>query len=263
MQFPSMSPYPVGVRFHPTNTELVGIYLYNKIVAPILLSGNNWIRDCDLYGLQEPSDIWRLFGGDDGLTANDRALYFFTKLKKKSSNGYRICRRVASGTWAGEDSGEKIEASNVFGFKKRFRKHPRTEQVDYLLMQQNQQAEDFQKLTGRSDSSNMAANHLFSSGLQVPLLLDCSDNVAESSYSSSARLSDSGYKDHLLLDSSVMPVEIKETAIESSSTVVVAVPITTEPSLFENDRYINLDGQEIVIENGVGQSGSIKSTWYC
>ncbi|KAH7557444.1 hypothetical protein JRO89_XS11G0157900 [Xanthoceras sorbifolium] len=121
MQFPSMSPYPVGVWFHPTNTELVGFYLYNKIAAPTLLSGNNWVRDCELYGLQEPSDIWRLFRGDDGLTDDDRAFYFFTKLKKKSSNGYRICRRVASGTWAGEDSGEKIEASNVFGFKKRFR----------------------------------------------------------------------------------------------------------------------------------------------
>ncbi|KAL5812738.1 hypothetical protein ACOSQ3_027688 [Xanthoceras sorbifolium] len=285
MQFPSMSPYPVGVWFHPTNTELVGFYLYNKIAAPTLLSGNNWVRDCELYGLQEPSDIWRLFRGDDGLTDDDRAFYFFTKLKKKSSNGYRICRRVASGTWAGEDSGEKIEASNIMhGFtigsnemvlcrlkknksggqrgvrgdrKRKLRstttteqeqeqvvdpfvnsKHPRTEQVDYLLMQQNQQAKDFQELAGRSNSSNMAANHLFSGGLQVPLLLDCSDNVAESSYSSSVRLSDSGYMDHLLLDSSVMPVEIEETAIESSSTVVVA------------------DGQEIVIENGVNLAQS-------
>ncbi|KAH7557455.1 hypothetical protein JRO89_XS11G0159100 [Xanthoceras sorbifolium] len=325
MQFPSMSPYPVGVRFHPTDTELVGFYLYNKIVAPTLLSGNNWVRDCDLYGLQEPSDIWRLFGGDDGLIDDDRALYFFTKLKKKSSNGYRICRRVASGTWAGEDSGEKIEALNVFGFKKRFRyenakspqdrawimheftigsnemvlcrlkknksggqrgvrvdrkrklrstttteeeeeevvypfvnsKRPRLKQVDDLLMQQNQQAEVFQELAGLSDSGNMAANHLFSGGLQVPLLLDCSDNAAESSYSSSARLSDSGYIDHLRLDSSdnvIMPVEIGEIAVESSysssSTVAVVVPIPIEPSLIEADRYINLDGEEIVIENG-------------
>ncbi|KAL5812712.1 hypothetical protein ACOSQ3_027662 [Xanthoceras sorbifolium] len=325
MQFPSISPYPVGIRFHPTDTELVGFYLYNKIVAPSLLSGNNWVRDCDLYGLQEPSDIWRLFGGDDGLTDDDRALYFFTKLKKKSSNGHRICRRVASGTWAGEDSGEKIDAPNVCGFKKRFRyentkspqdrawimheftigsnemvlcrlkknksggqrgvhgdrkrklrstttteeekeqvvdlfvnsKRPRTEQVDDLLMQQNQQAEIFQELAGFSNSGNMAANHLFSGGLQVPLLLDCSDNVAESSYSSSAGLSDSGYTDHLLLDSSdnvIMSVEIGEIAAESSSTVVVAVPIQTKPSIIEADRYINLDEEEI--ENGVNLAQS-------
>ncbi|KAL5810971.1 hypothetical protein ACOSQ4_027539 [Xanthoceras sorbifolium] len=325
MQFPSMSPYPVGVRFHPTDTELVGFYLYNKIVAPTLLSGNNWVRDCDLYGLQEPSDIWRLFGGDDGFTDDDRALYFFTKLKKKSSNGYRICRRVASGTWAGEDSGEKIEAPNVFGFKKRFRyenakspqdrawimheftigsnemvlcrlkknksggqrgvrgdrkrklrstttteeehvddpfvnkKRPRTEQVDALLLQQNQNAEVFQELAGLSYSSNMPANHLFSGGLQVPLLLDCSDNVAESSYSSSSRLSDSGYMDQLLLDSShnvTMPVEIEEIAAESSSTVTVALPIPTEPSLIEAHRYINSDEEEFVIENGVNLAQS-------
>ncbi|KAL5744341.1 hypothetical protein ACOSQ2_027457 [Xanthoceras sorbifolium] len=138
MQFPSISPYPVGIRFHPTDTELVGFYLYNKIVAPSLLFGNNWVRD-------------------------------------------------------------------------------------------------------------------------FPLLLDCSDNVAESSYSSSAGLSNSGYTDHLLLDSSdnvIMSVEIGEIAAESSSTVVVAVPIQTKPSIIEADRYINLDEEEIVTENGVNLAQS-------
>ncbi|KAH7557445.1 hypothetical protein JRO89_XS11G0158000 [Xanthoceras sorbifolium] len=155
------------------------------------------------------------------------------RLKKNKSGGQRGVRgdrkRKLRSTTTTEQEQEQVVDPFVNS------KHPRTEQVDYLLMQQNQQAKDFQELAGRSNSSNMAANHLFSGGLQVPLLLDCSDNVAESSYSSSVRLSDSGYMDHLLLDSSVMPVEIEETAIESSSTVVVAVPITSEPSHFEDD----------------------------
>ncbi|KAL5810970.1 hypothetical protein ACOSQ4_027538 [Xanthoceras sorbifolium] len=53
-----------------------------------------------------------------------------------------------------------------------------------------------------------------------------------------------------------MPVEIGEIAAESSSTVAVAVPILEETSLVEADPYINLDGKQIVIENGVNMAQS-------
>jgi hypothetical protein len=46
------------------------------------------------------------------------ALHLFTRLKKVSTR--RVSRRVGSGTWAGEDGGEKIVVGDFIGFKKRF-----------------------------------------------------------------------------------------------------------------------------------------------
>ncbi|TXG57400.1 hypothetical protein EZV62_018713 [Acer yangbiense] len=78
------------------------------------------VKECDLYGSLEPFEIWNLYGGDH--LEDGQALYFFTRLKKVSVNDSRICRRAGSGTWAGEDSGDRImSAGNVVGFKKRFR----------------------------------------------------------------------------------------------------------------------------------------------
>ncbi|KAK0587320.1 hypothetical protein LWI29_020993 [Acer saccharum] len=44
-----------------------------------------------------------------------------TQLKKVSVRGSRVSRKVGSGTWAGEDSGNQIVVGNVMGIKKRFR----------------------------------------------------------------------------------------------------------------------------------------------
>ncbi|KAK2653304.1 hypothetical protein Ddye_013160 [Dipteronia dyeriana] len=105
-----MSPYTVGYRFRPTDTSFSTRSLVRMI------------RDCGLYGAQEPHEIWRL-------------CIFFTKLKKRSSNGSRICITVASfGTWAGEDGGEIVEAPNVVGFKKGFRyENPKSPQNRFFV----------------------------------------------------------------------------------------------------------------------------------
>nr|UBT01695.1 NAC transcription factor 91 [Litchi chinensis] len=114
--------FPVGHIFQPTDKQLVGYYLFNKLFtqpSPFTDGEKSLVKDFDLYGCLEPWEIWQLHGGDD--LEDEQFLYFFTSLKKASVKGSRICRRVGSGTWAGEDSGEKIKAGDVVAFKKRFR----------------------------------------------------------------------------------------------------------------------------------------------
>ncbi|KAJ4834821.1 hypothetical protein Tsubulata_051091, partial [Turnera subulata] len=82
---------------------LVGHYLLRKIngtLSPIAMA---LIPECDVYGDEEPWEIWSRFGA-----ADDRSLFLLSPLKKKkksSSNGTVIARRIGSegGTWH-EDS---------------------------------------------------------------------------------------------------------------------------------------------------------------
>ncbi|KAJ4850044.1 hypothetical protein Tsubulata_044625 [Turnera subulata] len=94
---------PSGYYFKPTMDELVGHYLLRKIngtLSPIAMA---LIPECDVYGDEEPWEIWSRFGA-----ADDHSLFLFSPLKKKkksSSNGTVIARRIGSegGTWH-EDS---------------------------------------------------------------------------------------------------------------------------------------------------------------
>ncbi|KAL5827782.1 hypothetical protein ACOSQ3_019633 [Xanthoceras sorbifolium] len=120
-----------GYRFLPKDEELISCYLFNRIFAQTEPSNDLekfLFKECDLYGSQEPWDIWDLYGGNH--LEEGQVLYFFTHLKKFSVNGSRFCRRIGSGTWAGEDSGKKIRAGNVVGLKKRFRYENQDSQHD-------------------------------------------------------------------------------------------------------------------------------------
>ncbi|KAK1558443.1 hypothetical protein Q3G72_002365 [Acer saccharum] len=84
----------VGFRFLPTDEELVTYFLFNKIFAqtdPFNDLEKFSVREGDLYGSQDPWDIWSLYGGDN--LEDGQPLYFFTRLKKVSSKGSRISRR--------------------------------------------------------------------------------------------------------------------------------------------------------------------------
>ncbi|KAJ0044905.1 hypothetical protein Pint_05679 [Pistacia integerrima] len=96
---------PPDYKFVPSDAELIGFYLYNKVHN--LPFSRDTIPECDLYGRQEPWQIW-----------------FFTLLKKKSNKGSRICRGVGSGTWQGEDGAKEIKVEKThlkIRLKKRFR----------------------------------------------------------------------------------------------------------------------------------------------
>ncbi|KAA8542684.1 hypothetical protein F0562_023817 [Nyssa sinensis] len=88
-----------GIRFHPTDQELIEDYLLYKVMGiPLVLE--DLVKESDLYGDKEP---WEIFD-----TAAERIQYFFTKLKKKSVAGSRFSRTVGKGTWKGLDGGKQI-----------------------------------------------------------------------------------------------------------------------------------------------------------
>ena len=80
-------------RFRPTDVEIVEHYLYNKVHG-LLLSSNHVLIECDLYG-EKDSWSWRKYFKD----SDETSLYFFTKLKKVTTNGSRIQRSTPYGTW--------------------------------------------------------------------------------------------------------------------------------------------------------------------
>ncbi|XP_048337018.2 NAC domain-containing protein 83 [Ziziphus jujuba] len=129
MEFPATAHVrPLkGWRFRPTDEELVGYYLLNKITGSTPLPNPNIVRDFDVFGKQEPWEIWNSFrNGTDDDDPDPDDLYFFTKPKKTTPKGKRFNRKVGSGTWKGQDSGTEIYANIetgeaiVMGLKKRF-----------------------------------------------------------------------------------------------------------------------------------------------
>ncbi|CAN1162121.1 NAC domain-containing protein 102 [Linum perenne] len=101
---------PVGFRFNPTEQEILGYYLINKVKGEPLPPGV--IYDCDLYGDKFP---WEIFPRS---AANGR-LFAFTKLKKASTK--RVLRTFACGEWRGNTGGEEVmddAKKKVIGIKK-------------------------------------------------------------------------------------------------------------------------------------------------
>ncbi|XP_044489972.1 NAC domain containing protein 50-like [Mangifera indica] len=108
-----------GLRFRPSDDELIGYYLHRKIFGCLPLPCNIIVKVCDLYGSQEPWEIWEFYkrNFDD-----NEDLYFFTALKKKSSMSNRISRKIGSGSWMSEDAATEIRTDGkVIGCKKRYR----------------------------------------------------------------------------------------------------------------------------------------------
>lgn len=113
---------PYGFQFRPTDEEIIVHYLSKKVSGTLLPVVQNFIIDCDLYDTL-PSEIWKSHGG---LFLNvDEDLYFFTHLKKRSSNGSRFNRKVgSSGSWQGEAAAKDIvtgKSKLKIGSMKRFR----------------------------------------------------------------------------------------------------------------------------------------------
>ncbi|KAL6199075.1 hypothetical protein ACLB2K_028862 [Fragaria x ananassa] len=98
-----------GQRFCPMEDELLMHYLNPKVNGKEVPGQETLISELDLYGDEEPWNTWKRFEKD---RANDlrrnKDLYFFTRLKKVSAKGSRICRKVGKGTWKGQDKAKKI-----------------------------------------------------------------------------------------------------------------------------------------------------------
>ncbi|XP_059436802.1 NAC domain-containing protein 41-like [Corylus avellana] len=98
---------PVGFRFEPTDEELVGFYLLNKVRGEDI--GWDGIGEFDIYGEKDP---WQFCGDQE-------KLYVFTRLKQLSKN--RVARTAGCGVWH-ENSVDKIYdcQGDVIGVRKLF-----------------------------------------------------------------------------------------------------------------------------------------------
>ncbi|XP_050378363.1 putative NAC domain-containing protein 94 [Argentina anserina] len=111
-----------GQRFCPMDDELVLFYLKPMLCGENVPGRNQVVFDCDLYGQQEPWEIWESFKSKRPHDLRlHKDIYFFTRHKKMSSTDKRIRRNVGSGTWH-SDSGKpvrSVETGAVVGLKKR------------------------------------------------------------------------------------------------------------------------------------------------
>ncbi|KAL6208959.1 hypothetical protein ACLB2K_019902 [Fragaria x ananassa] len=107
---------PSGFKFLPTDQELLGYYLLNKVLGKQFKFGGP-----------------RLNQGED--------LYIFTELKKVSNNGSNVARTTGSGTWKGDTSGSEVYVSEdnkkILGSWKRFHYKPNepTENGSWIMIE--------------------------------------------------------------------------------------------------------------------------------
>ncbi|KAL8057568.1 hypothetical protein ABFS82_04G192200 [Erythranthe guttata] len=83
--------YPPGIRFHPSDEELISYYLHRKV--NYLPLPPNVITDIHLYSYN-PWDLPR-----KALFAGEEEWYFFTPRDRKYPNGGRPNRTAVSGYW--------------------------------------------------------------------------------------------------------------------------------------------------------------------
>ncbi|CAL1370864.1 unnamed protein product [Linum trigynum] len=104
-----------GERFEPTDDEIVGHFLYRKVVGGGLLKLSrreaSRVPEADLYA-DEPWDIWSKLSSLAGGGSQSQDLYLYTRLQpRKTGGGGHVSRRVGKGegTWHGEDTGSEIK----------------------------------------------------------------------------------------------------------------------------------------------------------
>ncbi|KAJ8755621.1 hypothetical protein K2173_022216 [Erythroxylum novogranatense] len=131
--------YPPGFTFDPSEKVLIGYYLFKRLSGELTADEKAVVRDYNLYGYEEPWEIWRRFAGSGSVSTRD--LFFFTPLRKKTVNGSNIIRTVGSsgGTWHGVDSSTPIhdegETNYLLGFRRKFSyKNPSSSQNGCWIM---------------------------------------------------------------------------------------------------------------------------------
>ncbi|KAL6210942.1 hypothetical protein ACLB2K_016171 [Fragaria x ananassa] len=126
---------PSGFKFLPTDQELLGYYLLNKVLGKPFKYDSRVMIELNLYK-EEPWDLWNRFGAPRLNQGED--LYIFTELKKKSNNGSNVSRTTGSGTWKGDTAEAKVYDSEdkILGSWKRFRYVPNEpNELDYGRVQ--------------------------------------------------------------------------------------------------------------------------------
>ncbi|KAL6987135.1 hypothetical protein U1Q18_012892 [Sarracenia purpurea var. burkii] len=103
--------FPLGIRFKPTDKELVGYYLKNKIMGRTLPRSR--IRDVNLYNYS-PHQLSEMYERH----RTEEEWYFFTPRERKYARGKRPNRAAGNGYWKITVSDFKIWKNNrVIGHK--------------------------------------------------------------------------------------------------------------------------------------------------
>ncbi|KAK3022330.1 hypothetical protein RJ639_047035 [Escallonia herrerae] len=118
----------VGLRFMPTQEELISYYLRGKVIGKVELPPEHLVETDDLYGDNStPWEVLPYYYPWDTCATIDKSgkklitkhtLYVFTRLKKVGKS--RILRKAGNGTWDGQSKGEEVKNSEgeVIGLKK-------------------------------------------------------------------------------------------------------------------------------------------------
>ncbi|XP_022972938.1 NAC domain-containing protein 13-like [Cucurbita maxima] len=94
-----VNPWPPGVRFHPTDEEIVMRFLKPKICDPKTQS--DYVTDIDFYK-SEPKEL----PGLSKLKTGDRLWYFFSPIVLKFGNRAKSVRTTGHGFW--KATGKKV-----------------------------------------------------------------------------------------------------------------------------------------------------------
>ncbi|XP_050369071.1 NAC domain-containing protein 41-like [Argentina anserina] len=133
----------VGLRFHPTEQEIVDYYLHNRIANGDEFQ-SDFIHDCaDFFGQNEPWVVWDMYGGNE-CEDEQHSLYFFTRRKRLSPTAKRFDRKVGSGTWSGQHPRDIVADGLVIGIRREFRYEEGCDekQNNAWLMQEYQTVDD-------------------------------------------------------------------------------------------------------------------------
>ncbi|XP_024377729.1 uncharacterized protein [Physcomitrium patens] len=111
---------PVGFRFHPTDEELVGWYLHNRVTAPPpepREDDQRIIRELDLYK-HEPWDLAEVCKIPGDHSVNQNNWYFFSHKDKKYPTGNRANRATKAGFWKATGRDKCIQTRYSVGMRK-------------------------------------------------------------------------------------------------------------------------------------------------
>uniref|UniRef100_A0A7N2R235 NAC domain-containing protein n=1 Tax=Quercus lobata TaxID=97700 RepID=A0A7N2R235_QUELO len=101
--------WPGGFVFDPLDEVLVLHYLHPKATEISYCKCLEVIPERDLYGTEEPWQIWEKMEEAKNCIRNKEEMFFFTRLKRVSSKSNRRCKRsIGKGCWKGDNNSSDI-----------------------------------------------------------------------------------------------------------------------------------------------------------